>query len=226
MNDDIDICVIIEELKVGKTQRTKVSLDKLNTLLEARFKAGKKDFSIATIGRVSQADGGVGTVSIRNKSGNHFRLLIEAWAAKAQTTIKKPSKSRSGDNLIPTDMQLLEQLEDAAMRTVFGQIIVERNKLRAENIILKKDTNIVIDIRPNQVNYANYYDDGKVEVISSLNNLLLDSEIEALKDAIDEEKINKKGWITTQHGAVKDENDRPIFKTGFILAIKKILSQI
>lgn len=54
----------------------------------------------------------------------------------------------------------------------------------------------------------------------------MNSEIEALKDAIDEDKIASKGWTVTTYGAVKDENDHLIFKTGFVLAVKKILSQL
>lgn len=75
---NVDVNTILEDLKSDKSQRTRDSLDKLNALLEAHFNAGKKDYSIATIGRISEADGGVGTVSIRNKTGKHFRLLIDA----------------------------------------------------------------------------------------------------------------------------------------------------
>ena len=51
----VDINTILEDLKSGKASRTQDSLDKLNALLEARFNAGEKDYSIAAIGRVSKA---------------------------------------------------------------------------------------------------------------------------------------------------------------------------
>ena len=225
MQTEIDISLILQGLKAGKAQRTQESLDKLNTLLESRFKEGLVDYSIATIGRISKAENGVGTVSIRNKSGEHFRLLIDAWATKAKTTMKKPPLPQSRKNDTPTDMELLKRLDDSAMRAVFGQIIAEKNKLKAENRILKQTTQLTIDMRPNSIK-GTYQSNDKVEILPALHNVLLNADIEALKDAIDEVKIQQRGWTVTKYGAVKDENDRPLFKNGFVLAIQKVLSQV
>ena len=221
----VDINTILEDLKSGKASRTQDSLDKLNALLEARFNAGERDYSIAAIGRVSKAEGGVGTVSIRNKTGEHFRLLIDAWATKANTTMKKPPVPQSRKLDTPSDMDLLKRLDDPAMRAVFGQIIAEKNKLKAENRILKQNVEVVVDMRPNQNIGAEQAHQG-IQVLSTLDSLLLPSDIEALKDAIDENKIALLGWTVSKYGAVKDEYERPLFKTGFVLAIKKILDQL
>ncbi len=51
---EVDIELLLENLKRDKSQRTKDSLDLLNSLLEARFNAKEKDYSIATIGRESK----------------------------------------------------------------------------------------------------------------------------------------------------------------------------
>lgn len=222
---NVDVNTILEDLKSDKSQRTRDSLDKLNALLEAQFNAGKKDYSIATIGRISEANGGVGTVSIRNKTGKHFRLLIDAWATKANTTMKKPLAPQSKQRGIPRDMDLLQRLDDPALRAVFGQIIAERNKLKRENHILKNNAEINIDIRPNQVIHAEQVHQG-VAVLPALNGLLLPSEIEALEDAINEQKIIQRGWTVSKYGAVKDEHERPLFKNGFVIAIKKVLDQV
>ncbi|MGP4945290.1 gamma-mobile-trio protein GmtX, partial [Pseudoalteromonas nigrifaciens] len=169
-----NINVILEDLKMGKTSRTQDSLNKLNALLEARFNAGEKDYSIATIGRVSKAEGGVGTVSIRNKTGEHFRLLIDAWATKANTTMKKPPVPQSRLLDVPSDMDLLKRLDDPAMRAVFGQIIAEKNKLKAENRILKQSAEVVVDMRPNQIVHAEQVtQQDTIEVLPSLDGLLL-----------------------------------------------------
>lgn len=220
----VDIRTILENLKSGKTKRTKDSLDKLNTLLETRFNAGEKDYSIATIGRISKADGGVGTVSIRNKTGEHFRLLIDAWATKANTTMKKPPVPQSRLLDVPSDMDLLKRLDDPAMRAVFGQIIAEKNKLKAENRILKQSAEVVVDMRPNQIVHAEQVHQ-EVEVLPSLDGVLLQGDIEALEDAINEEKMAQRGWTVSKYGAVKDEHERPLFKNGFVLAIQKVLAQ-
>ena len=111
------------------------------------------------------------------------------------------------------------------MRAVFGQIIAEKNKLKAENRILKQTTQLTIDMRPNSIKRT-YQSDDKVEILPALHNVLLNADIEALKDAIDEVKIQQRGWTVTKYGAIKDENDRPLFKNGFVLAIQKVLSQV
>jgi len=223
----VDIRVILEGLKTDKSNRTQESLHKLNSLLEARFNSNEKDYSIATIGRESKADGGVGTVSIRNKTGEHFRLLIDAWATKAKTTMKKPHVSHSRKHDIPSDMALLKRLDDPAMRAVFGQIIAEKNKLKAENSILKQKEKVIVDMRPNQtVVRSEQVKQDTVEVLPSLDGLLLQGDIEALEDAINEDKMAQRGWVVSKYGAVKDENGRPLFKNGFVLAIKKVLAQV
>lgn len=221
----VDINVILENLKTDKTQRTQDSLDKLNVLLEARFNAGEQDYSIATIGRLSKTKEGVGTVSIRNKSGEHYRRLIELWATKANTTMKKPPEPQSRKHDTPSDMELLKRLDDPAMRAVFGQIIAEKNKLKAENCILKQNAEVIVDMRPNQVIHADQTKQD-VEVLPSLSGVLLNADIEALEDAINEDKMTQRGWTVLKYGAVKDEHERPLFKNGFVLAIQKVLSQV
>lgn len=221
----IDTDALLEDLKTNKSQRTKNSLDKLSILLESRFKEGFKDYSIASIGRASEEAGNIGTVSIRNKSGEHYRLLIDAWATKANTTMKKPPVPHSRKNDIPSDMDLLKRIGDPALRAVFGQIIAEKNKLKAENRILKQNTEVIVDMRPNQVVHTEQVKQG-VQVLPSLSGLLLNAEIEALEKAIDEDDIVKKGWTVSNHGAIKDEYGRPLFNVGFVPAIKKVLSQV
>ena len=221
----IDINIMLADMKIGKAQRTQDSLDKLNTLLESQFEKGAQDYSIATIGRLSKAEGGIGTVSIRNKSGEHYRNLIELWATKANTTMKKPPIPQSRKHDTPTDMELLKRLDDPAMRAVFGQIIAEKNKLKAENHVLKHNSEIIVDMRPNQVSHSKQTS-LNVEVLPSLGAVLLNADIEALEDAINEDKMARRGWVVSKYGAVKDEHGRSLFKNGFVLAIQKVLSQI
>lgn len=221
----VEINTILEDLKSGKASRTQDSLEMLNTLLEARFNAGEKDYSIAEIGRVSKAEGGIGTVSIRNKTGEHFRLLINAWATKANTTMKKPPVPQSRKLDTPSDMHLLKRLDDPAMRAVFGQIIAMKNKLEAENSILKQNAEVVVDMRPKQVRHVEQQHQ-EVSILPALDGVLLPSDVEALKDAIDKQKMVERGWIVSKYGAVKDEHERPLFKNGFVSAIQKILDQV
>lgn len=217
----IDIDVILEDLKEGKSTKTKASLDKLNTLLESRFKNGEKDYSIASIGRSSKESGGVGTVSIRNKSGEHYRRLIDAWATKANTTMKKPPVAHSRLNATPKDEELLQRLDDPALRAIFGQIIAQKKRLESENRILKNQAEVIVDMRPNKQPAQS----NNVEIMPSMIGLLLDTELDALKDAVDENSLARKGLTKTSTGAIKDSDGQTLFKVGFANAIKKLLEQ-
>ena len=65
-----------------------------------------------------------------------------------------------------------------------------------------------------------------LKVSASGHSLLLTGDIEALQDAINEDRMAQRGWMVSKYGAVKDEHGRPLFKNGFVLAIQKVLAQV
>ena len=222
---DIDIQTILDDLKAGKAKRTRDSLDHLNKTLEAHYQSGARDYSITNIGRVSAEAGGVGYDSIRATRNEHFRRLIEAWAAKADTTTKKPVGANSRSKRIPTDNKLLERITDPAVRAVFGGIIAERNRYRNEVNILKQHAQVTIDKRP--VRQYDAQAESGVEVLPSLTGVLNSMEVKALEFAASDECMERQGWQTTKAGQVKSEEDNvEIFPRGFITAIRKVLGEV
>lgn len=218
----IDINAVLETLKAGKSAKTQASLDKLNEALKAYYESGKRDFSITTIGRVSAEANGVGYQSIRATANKHYRDLIEAWAAKAQTTTKKPpsvAARKSGQ-----DYQLLERIDDTAVRALFGQIIRERDRYRSEANMLKNQTQIVIDKRPTA--YSEPQSDASVELLPSLKGICSDNEIKALQTVCTDEWLEKLGFQANKLGQVKDELGTEILPRGFLTGLKKILGEI
>ena len=176
----IDIEVILADLKEGKGSRTKKSLDTLNDILRVYHGGNNRDFSITQIGRVASARGGPGYASIRATKNDHYRRLIEAWAAYAGTTIKKPLAATSRNQKVPTDHKLLERIPDVALRAIFGQILAERNKLKTEVNILKQHANIIIDKRPNR----QFDPRANVEVLPPTSGVLNEQEVKSLEYAI------------------------------------------
>lgn len=85
---ELDIDVILADLKEGKVPRTQQNLDKLNDTLKAYAESGQRDFSITQIGRVSAENGGLAYEALRATRNKHYRTLIEAWAAKYKTSTK------------------------------------------------------------------------------------------------------------------------------------------
>ncbi len=221
MNEDIDL--FLTELKEGKSKRIQSSLDKLHSILRKYTEVEKKkDFSITTIGKISHENNGPGYESIRATKNIHYRNLIDAWAAKACTTLKKPPGKHN--NQLPKDYDLLIQINDLALRGVFGHIITERNRYRNELNLLKSNINIVIDKRP--IRSQNYPSENII-MEESIKNLLVDSEIEALKFSISDECMIQNNWNYTQAGQVKSiDYGNEIYPRGYINAIKKILSKI
>ena len=51
------------------------------------------------------------------------------------------------------------------------------------------------------------------------------AEIEALKDAVSDKFFKERGWTTDEQGRVK-EKGYPVYKAGYVTAIKKILDEI
>lgn len=221
---EIDIDVILEDLKAGKTAKTQQSLDKLSETLCNYYERGERDFSITTIGRLSAEDGGVGYESIRATANKHYRDLIKAWAEKAKTTTKKPLSSQSRSRRVPQDNQLLERIPDPALRVLFGQIIAERNRYRTQLNTLKNQVEIVIDKRPVRQFEASV--EPSVELLPSLKSIVSDNEIKALRFAASDECMDRQGWRVTKAGQVKDELGEEIFPRGFMTGLQKLVGEV
>lgn len=219
---NIDIDAVLDTLKDGKSSKTQASLDKLNETLSNYYAEGKRDFSITTMGRVSSEAGGVGYNSIRATANKHYRDLIEAWAAKAQTTTKKPATTlprASGQ-----DYKLLERIDDTAVRALFGQIIRQRDRYKSEANMLKNQTKIIIDKRPTV--YQEPQSETNVELLPSLKGICTDNEIKALQAVCTDEWLEKHGFQANQLGQVKDELGMEILPRGFLTGLKKLLGEI
>lgn len=219
----VDAQMIFEDLKTQASTRQAKSLTTLNKVLKAQCDAGDRNFSIAEIARMSVDLGGPSASTIRNKTGQVFRQLIEAWATQAGSAMKVPVNQLAKANKVPKDNELLTLIGDPALRAVFGQIIAERNRFRNELNTLKANSNLMIDIRPvRQLDQAAQH--GSLQILPALN--FNEMEIEALKAAVSDNFFKHRDWSISPAGQVKDEDGREVFKHGFVSAIKKILKHV
>lgn len=213
MDSPINPSIILEELCSAATTRTEAALRALNEVLEKQSQSTPLDFSIATVGRLSGEQGGPSTQTIRNRTGKHFQQLIEAWAAYAGTTTKKPLSVRQKQLLNSNDQHVLDSIDDPVIRAVVGSLIAERNKYRDQLNILKANTDIVID----RVN-------GTKPNTTSVPFELTPMEKNALEEAISEQFIDEQGWVVMPTGQIKTQDGIEVFKRGYFNAIKKVLS--
>lgn len=211
---------ILAALQQDASTRTRQSLSLIHTICSEQHAAGSKDFSVATIGKLSADRGGPSPQAIRNVTGEHYRALLSAWASYADgATRKPPARVEPG---VADDV--LDMIPDAAVRALVGSFLAENRKLKAENMLLKTQANVVIDRRPVPILSVSPSSE-RVQVIPPLT-ALLPLEVDALRHAISDELVKNMGWTVDAKTGRVSKGGRAIFRAGFVKAIKKVLDAV
>jgi hypothetical protein len=206
---------LLDLLKAKSNSRKQRSLEIIDRICKEQLERGSRDFSIATIGRLSSEQGGPSPQTIRNKGGDDFRALIATWAEHSQGAMKKPPKiQESGISSI------LGKIEDPAVRSVVGSILAANSKLQREVNLLKQQTEIVIDRRTIPLTSTKQQD----AQLASFVAWPTATELTALSHAISTELMEQEGWTIGKSGRITNSLGRTIFKAGFATAIQKILN--
>lgn len=210
---------VLKTLKEGARPQKQRNLDVVHEVCAELHHLGSRDFSLATVGRMSEQRHGVSQGALYNKPAADFRTLIQAWAAyagDAKPRLPGPRKPLSEEDL-------LHRIEDPALRALIGCIVAERNRLRAGINTLRSRANIVIDRRvlPGEVKAAQ---DGQIVQVLTTTEGLLPLEREALERAISPTFLEQEGWRVGTHGEIRNTNGRKLFEVGFATAIRKLIS--
>lgn len=208
---------LYKQLFENASTRKRRTLTLIHEVCKKQYESEIKDFSLGTISSLMSDKGGLSEQALRNKNAETYRLLISQWAEYSNTTTKKPKKQISST----INDEILSQISDPTTKALVGMIIAENRKLKNENNLLKSQTCITIDMRNQNTNSSTNPD---VVIISSLDELT-DMEVRALKDAISDSFFKERGWTTDEQGRVK-EKGFPVYKAGYVTAIKKILEEI
>ncbi|WP_144143979.1 gamma-mobile-trio protein GmtX [Paraburkholderia sp. BCC1884] len=211
---------VLVALKQNATTRTKNSLDIIHAICQEQAESGSRDFSVATIGRLSERRGGPVTQTLRNAPGEHYRALLAAWAHYADgATRKPPARPEPG---VADDV--LAMIPDASVRALVGSFLAENRKLKAENNLLKTQAQVVIDRRPvSEMGALESRSD--VQILPPLSTLL-PIEVDALRHAISDELLGNMGWVVDAKTGRVSKGGLAIFRTGFATAIKKVLDAV
>lgn len=206
----------VTRLKEDASTRKRRSFEILHCICKEQYERGSKDFSIPTIVRLSVEAGGPFEQTIRNKEGSGYRALLSCWANYADGVTKKPKIKHENS----TTDEILAGITDPTIRALVGVILAENRKLKGENSLLKQQTTLTIDMRPQARPMLNSNENAEIlpQFIK-----LLPSEITALQHAISDEFLKIYGWTTDGQGRVK-QREITIYKPGYITAIKKVLS--
>jgi hypothetical protein len=204
---------LCEKLKQNATSTTVKSIDIIHDVCKEQAKRGSSDFTIATIGRLSEEAHGPKTQAIRNKTGEKYQALIQSWAK-----FKKPINVIS--NKVKEKDAWVEDISDSRIKWLVMDLIAQNSKLTGQLQLAKEQANIHIDLRPAASN--NIMEDSPQSSIPK--STLLPTELAALSHAIDQERFKGNEWVVDSRGRVKDKEGNTIFKAGFVSAIEKILS--
>ena len=196
--------------------RKKKTLELINNACKKQSESDIKDFSIGTIARMIADDGGPSEQALRNKNAEDYRVLISRWAEYYETTTKKPKKEKR----TTVNDDILASISEPTTKALVGMLMAENKKLKRENSLLKEQTTFTIDMHP-----TNDISRNKDVVIVEPSYNLIESEIDALRNAISNEFMNHQGWTTDNLGRVKNKNTQ-IYKAGDVTAIQKILNEI
>jgi hypothetical protein len=192
-----------------KSSRSRKSLDALHAVCKEHYDSGAVDFRIATIAKLGANRGVPSAQTIRNKTGEAYRALIDAWQALGAQK-KKEIKGRS----TPTGKyDWVDDIGNSTHRYLILDLIAQVRHLKAENKGFASIKKLEID----------YRSASEAPTESQLPNFL-SHELDALKEAISDEFLTRKGWVRAERGSIKDQNGKVIFRNGFVDVIEKVLS--
>lgn len=185
--------------------RRKRSLEAINEVCRLLHERHSSDFSYKTIITLGN-DRGLpvpGEKSIVNKTGEHYRALIQAWKL---ASMPKASKTKADPN------DWIEHIQDPVLRMSVSLLAKELRALKAKEsrkakhsgapIILGSAMGQAVSTRP----------------------LLNDAELAALKAAIDPASLGLVGLSIGSRGELVDVKGKTIHKPGFRDAIEKVLA--
>jgi hypothetical protein len=209
---------VLAALKSEARPQTCRALDIINSVCAQAHQLGARDFSLATIGRLTEQRQGPAMRTLYNAKSEHFRALIKAWADHVAHTSGRVDVGATPPH---SEHDLLRKIDDAALRGVFAAMVAERKRLRSEVAVLRARANIIVDRRtyPGEIRVAN---DKVVQILTADQQLLL-TERESLAKAVSAEFLNQEGWSEGPDGEILNAKGRRLYGLGYATAIRKLL---
>lgn len=218
MNGMTDIhpdAVLASLLDKGARSNRRANLTKMHELCRRQHAKGSRDFSLPAIGRLAEAEGILKGRALYNAPSADYRALIEAWAAYAGPALPKPPKTVASHDY-------LMRIDDPAIRSIMQATIAERDRLKAQLNVLKANTQVTVDRRPQDATVSAAPGTQPV-VVLAVSAQLTPSEREALQKAVSASYLEERGLKEGSHGEIVTERGRPVFEVGFASAVRKVL---
>ncbi len=190
----------LKHLKLISSTRSHKTLDAIFEICNEQLERGVLDFSVATISRLGQKRGVPRAQSIRNKTGENYRALIQSFVNFLPKN-KPHSKPKAVDAWI-------DEIKDLKLKLL---VQIQASQLAEAQQIVKEIIPPGFEIR---------VDD---RCASGAEEMLNAVERRALEYLISGDFLQQWGYSVGEFGDVLDSNNFKIFKPGTIDAIRKAL---
>lgn len=196
----------LKTLQENSSTKVKETLSAIFTVCMEQKERGINDYSYTTIARLGIGRGVPKAQSIRNKTGEKYRALIQAFADDA-------ASFPSAKSITKKELDWIEEIQNPKHKLLA--------KIMASEL---KEAQKIVDelIPPNQrieiFDYKNVSNEQKEKGYR-----LTDQEARALTYLLSDAFIKKWNFKTTQYGEVLDSKGNTIFKAATTDAIRKAL---
>lgn len=206
---------LLEDMCKSASARKEQSLRLLFKLCQQQATNGSRDYSIATIGRLSAEADGPSAAAIRNKPGEDYRALIKAFSDSVDGNARKkhiPAKTAADE--------LLEGVTDPVLKVRVKLILAENESLRAQLLAARHLANQTAAI---VLGGPEPSSNSQPEAPALLLTL---QEVSALEDAISPVKFEHWGWKTDKTGRVTSDSGQIVFRSGFVSGVQKTVKHV
>lgn len=197
---------LLNKLKHGSSLKIQQSLDAIYAVCIEQLERGIQDFSVSTISNLGFNRGVPKAQSIRNKTGEKYRALIQCFA---DASSQKPNSVKPSQ----TDNAWIEEIQNPK-----HQLLV---RIMASE--LKEAQQMIREIIPPKQRIDIY--DHK-NMIPEESFKLSDQEVRALQYLLSTDFQKKWNLKPTHFGELVDESNKPVFKISTLDALRKALEYL
>lgn len=197
---------LLNKLKHGSSLKIQQSLDAIYEICVEQQERGIHDFSVSTIAKLGFNRGVPRAQSIRNKTGEKYRTIIQSFEDFSSQMPKRRIPSQS-------DIAWIDEIQNPK-----HQLLV---RIMASE--LKEAQQMIREIIPPKQRIDIY--DHK-NMIPDQSFKLSDQEVRALQYLLSTDFQKKWNLKPTHYGELVDESNKPIFKVSTLDALRKALEYL
>ncbi len=208
---------VLKRLSEGADPRRQRSLQALHDVCEEQRARGSTDYSPTVLGPLCHAKGGPAERALRNPAGAPYRALIAAHAATHGLPKAAKTSKAEADGLLDG---IRDPLQRARIESLRDEVKALRRKMQLTQQIA--NASAVVTLTASAGGDAEL-PEATLGRRASVD--LLPLEREALRDALNEDRLGRVGLKVDGRGRVLSGEGRELFPVGFATALTKIAEE-